>query len=171
LWGRTIFGQRRALADLFRLQMYGIPWAATGIDQYYPERYEPRANDLEADETFQGLVPPALNPADLSMDVLAAGMAALPGVPLLLVNEPMFVAGGKNSDIRYNFFYPRWAYDDYRALMQAEAGRRGWAYIDLWDAVPNSEFTNSAIHLTPRGEAALAERLRDEILSIAAQKR
>ena len=32
----TIFGRRRELADWARLQLYGIPWAATGIDQDYP---------------------------------------------------------------------------------------------------------------------------------------
>ncbi|MEI8132891.1 MAG: hypothetical protein WCG34_10690, partial [Leptolinea sp.] len=34
----TIFGRRRELADWVRLQLYGIPWAATGIDQDYPVR-------------------------------------------------------------------------------------------------------------------------------------
>ena len=34
---RTIIGERRALADLLRLQTYGIAWSATGIDQIIPE--------------------------------------------------------------------------------------------------------------------------------------
>ncbi len=54
-WGKTIFGERRALADILRLQLYGILWAATGVDQYYPETYEPPQKDLAADETFHGL--------------------------------------------------------------------------------------------------------------------
>lgn len=163
-WERTLFGQRRAAADLFRLQWYGIPWAATGIDQYYPETYERWANDLPADLTFHGLKPADLNPGDLALDVLQAGMGLYPGKPMLLVNEPMAVASGKNSDIRYNFFYPRWAYDDYRQILQSLAQQQGWAYLDLWDSISPAEFTNSAIHLNPTGEGLLANRL-EPILS------
>ena len=47
--GRTIIGQRRALADLLRLQIYGFSWAATGIDQAVPEEIPLRADDLEPD--------------------------------------------------------------------------------------------------------------------------
>ena len=54
---------------------------------------------------------------------------------------------GQNSDIRYNFFYPRWAYDDYRALLGSQAAARGWPYADLWDAVDNDQFTDSLIDL------------------------
>jgi hypothetical protein len=86
---------------------------------------------------------------------------------VVFVNEPMFVSGGENSDLRYNFFYPRWAYDSYRALMQDEAARRGWTYVDLWDAVPNTEYTDSAIHLTPLGSSLLAERVGALILQAA----
>ena len=45
-WDKTLFGRRRALADLLRLQLYGVPWAVTGIDQEYPDDYTPRAIDL-----------------------------------------------------------------------------------------------------------------------------
>jgi len=79
------------------------------------------------------------------------------------VNEPILISRGENSDIRYNFFYPRWAYDDYRQALQAKAIANGWNYLDLWDLVPESEFTNSAIHLTPAGEQLLAERIAWEI--------
>ncbi|HPH96524.1 MAG TPA: hypothetical protein PKW33_17480 [Anaerolineaceae bacterium] len=155
-WDQTIVGQRRALADLFRLQVYGVLWAATGVDQYYPEKYEAYAVDLEADPLFQKLSGPHLKREDLSLDVLRAGMASQGGIPVLLVNEPMALSTGKNSDIRYNFFYPRWAYDDYRVIMQEEASLNQWHYLDLWDAIDAKEFTNSAIHLTPAGSAELA---------------
>src|SRR5215216_3512612 len=39
-WNQTFVGQRRAIADLLRLQLYGVLWASTGIDQVYPENYE-----------------------------------------------------------------------------------------------------------------------------------
>jgi hypothetical protein len=158
-WERTLLGRRRDLADLLRLQLYGVLWAATGIDQDIPETFTPRMEDLPADPTFHGLPGPDLRPEDLALDVLAAGVAEAGATPVIFVNEPMFVSQGENSDIRYNFFYPRWAYDDYRELMNAEAAARGWDYVDLWDAVPATEYTDSAIHLTPAGSALLAERV------------
>ena len=43
---------------------------------------------------------------------------------MLLVNEPMLISNGANSEIRYNFFYPRWAYDEYRSMLaEALAGK------------------------------------------------
>jgi hypothetical protein len=158
-WQRTILGQRRNLADIIRLQMYGVMWAATGIDQYYPESYNPTANDLEADQSFRDLQPPDLSPDDLALDVLAAGHAMAKGIPLLLINEPVFISSGENSDIRYNFFYPKWAYDDYRQILLAEAQQNGWHYVDAWDLIAPSDFTNSAIHLTPGGSAQFAQAI------------
>lgn len=162
-WDRTIIGQRRALADILRLQLYGVMWAGTGIDQDIPETYTPRAEDLPADLTFHNLQPPHLTEADLAFDVLAAGVKAAGDTPLLILNEPMFVSQGKNSDIRYNFFYPRWAYDDYHALLAAQAQKQGWHYIDLWDVVSQTEYTDSAVHLTPMGEGQLAARVEEVI--------
>jgi hypothetical protein len=159
---QTIVGQRRALADVIRLNMYGVMWAATGIDQYYPETYELRENDFEPDDSFYDLQPP-LAEQDLAFDVLKAGIEIADDVPVLMVNEPIFIASGQNSDIRYNFYYPRWAYDQYRSLMIQMALREGWSYLDAWEAIPSSEFTNSAIHLTPTGSQALAELIAPEI--------
>jgi hypothetical protein len=158
-WERTIVGARRPLADLARLQFYGLLWGATGIDQTYPEKYEAAARDLSADLSFHGRQPPALDPASLALESLSAGarMAAQSGVPLVFINEPMLVSAGKNSDLRYNFFYPRWAYDQYRQLLSTFMQQGGHTYYDLWNLVPEKEFTNSAIHLTPAGERLLAQ--------------
>ncbi len=150
---RTIIGERRELADLARLQMYGILWSATGIDQVYPSEYTPAARDLEPDITFNGWQGPALDESMLSMDVLAAGVKAAGKVPVVIINEPILVSSGKNSDVRYNFYYPRWAYDGYREIMSTEAARQGWTYIDLWNLVGEECFTNSAIHLDKAGVA------------------
>ena len=51
-WEQTLVVQRRAVADLLRLQMVGALWAATGIDQIYPEDYERAQTDLAANKTF-----------------------------------------------------------------------------------------------------------------------
>jgi hypothetical protein len=138
--------------------MYGALWASTGIDQVYPEEYERAQVDLEASDDFHGLK--SLQDT-LALDVLEAGMST--GIPTLLVNEPILVSDGQNSDIRYNFYYPRWAYDEYRTLLAGQAAENGWDYLDLWDLVPMDEFTNSAVHLTPFGESLLAARIAEAI--------
>ncbi|HUE99829.1 MAG TPA: SGNH/GDSL hydrolase family protein [Anaerolineales bacterium] len=157
-WEQTFVSQRRAVADLLRLQIYGALWASTGIDQVYPENYERAQTDLAANDDFHGLT--SLQDA-LALDVLDAGMS-IPA-DTLLVNEPMLISDGLNSDIRYNFFYPRWAYDEYRQLLAEHAAARNWHYLDLWDLVPAAEFTNSAIHLTPAGETLLANEIAEAI--------
>ena len=159
-WEQTFVSQRRAIADLLRLQIYGALWASTGIDQTYPENYERAQTDLEASQDFHGLT--SLQDA-LAFDVLVSGMSIAPNT--LLVNEPMLISNGLNSDIRYNFFYPRWAYDEYRQRLAERAAARNWDYLDLWDLVPPSEFTNSAIHLTPAGERLLANTIAEAIQS------
>jgi len=166
-WDRTLIGRRRALADLLRLQLYGVMWAATGVDQDYPEKYERRQEDFDVDYSFHDLQPPHLTAADLAFDILDAGHAVGGGVPVLVVNEPMFISRGKNSDIRYNFFYPRWAYDDYHRLLAERAEARGWHTLDLGDVIEGSEFTNSAVHLTPKGSAQLGALVGPAILELA----
>jgi len=160
---RTLIGQRRPLADLLRLQLYGVLWAATGIDQDIPEIYPQRMEDLPDDTSFHNLKPP-LKPADLAFDVLEAGISLAGDTPVLIVNEPMFISQGAHSDIRYNFFYPRWAYDDYRRLMAERATYQGFVYRDFWDAVLPDEFTNTAIHMTPEGTRQFAALLMDAII-------
>jgi lysophospholipase L1-like esterase len=160
LWDRTLVGQRRELANWFRLQAYGFAWAATGIDQHLPADYELRASDFDADITWEGFTEPqALTGEELAFDVLAAGIERAGAVPVLLVNEPMFISEGENSDLRYNFFYPRWAYDSYHEALLAIADHEGWHLLDLWDALPPEAFTDSPVHTTPTGAQIVAERL------------
>ncbi|MBK8432600.1 MAG: hypothetical protein IPL28_15475 [Chloroflexi bacterium] len=159
-WERTIVGQRRPLADLLRLQLVGASWAATGIDQAIPPSYTPRQTDLAADNSWQTWPEPtALTAADLSFDVLRVGIELAGDVPLLLVNEPMFVSTGANSDLRYNSFYPRWAYDAYRGQLAQTAVASGWLFVDLWDGIPPAEFTDSPVHLSAVGNELLAAQL------------
>jgi hypothetical protein len=162
-WQSTLIGQRRDLADVLRLQLYGVLWAATGIDQYYPPTITPVQVDLPDDQTFHKLNPPTLKPEDISLDILQAGMQAAGNIPVLLVNEPIFLSPGKNSNIRYNFFYPRWAYNQYRVLLSTLSQAHGWHYLDLWNLLPAKEFTNSAIHVTPLGESGIAQKIKEAI--------
>ncbi len=155
-WGRTIVGQRRALADWWRLQLYGIDWAATGIDQVSGP-YTPRSNDLEADVTWHGFTEDkSFQDSDIALDVLKTGQKIAGQTPMIIINEPIFVANGKNSDVRYNFWYPKWAYDHYRDLMSQMAQTDHWNYVDVWDSIAPAEFTDSPVHLTADGSRQMS---------------
>lgn len=165
---QTIIGQRRNLADLLRLQLYGFSWLATGIDQAIPDEIPLRQSDFEQDVSWQDFSEEVtLTEDDLALEVLAAGVKLAGGVPLLIINEPMFVSSGENSDLRYNSFYPRWAYDQYRKILNASADNQQWLFWDLWDLVDPEEFTDTPVHLTPEGIQLTAERITQEILQIA----
>lgn len=170
LWHNTILGQRRTLADIIRLQLYGLMWAATGIDQHIPETYTPRMEDLPEDLSFHNLEAPHLDRADLAFELLRSGVELAGETPIIFINEPMFISHGLNSDIRYNFYYPRWAYDEYREYIQEESVKQGWNYLDLWDAIPPAEFTNSAVHLSPEGTAQFASLVERAIIKTAEGK-
>lgn len=164
LWDKTLIGQRRSLADLIRLQIYGMLWSATGIDQSYPVDYTHAQTDLDSDVVYYGMQPPILDESKLAFRILEAGLRAAGKIPVLLINEPILVSTGKNSALRYNFYYPRWAYDQWRQMMNEKAANQGWNYLDLWNLVPADQFTNSAIHVTPAGEALLTGRVEQTIL-------
>jgi hypothetical protein len=160
----TIVGQRRELADWLRLQLYGVPWAVTGIDQYYPAIYDLRTSDFAADVSWQSFAKPQpLTEKELAFDVLRAGIQRVGDLPILIVNEPMFISTGKNSDLRYNFFYPRWAYDAYHELLNSTVQKNGWHYLDLWNMIAPDEFTDSPVHLTPEGTRQLSEMVGAEL--------
>jgi hypothetical protein len=163
-WDQTFVGRRRAVADFLRLQLYGTLWDSTGIDQVYPEDYVHAQIDLEPNDEFHGLTSANLTSFEdtLAFDVLKAGLSAAP-VPTLLVNEPILISNGANSNIRYNFFYPRWAYDEYRRIILERSAEHEWNYFDFWDLIPMKEFTNSGVHLTPKGEALLTDKIAEAI--------
>ncbi len=167
-WDKTIIKRRRALADLLRLQYYGVAWSVTDIDQEYRDDYTPRAVDLEPNETWRGFNPGALSESDLAFDLLEAGQQMAGNTPLLFINEPMMISGGENSDLRYNAFYPRWAYDDFRRLLNEHSEQNQWLFVDLWDILPRPAcYTDSAVHLTPECSAQFADELSPIITQIA----
>jgi hypothetical protein len=163
IYEKSIVGQRRNLADLLRLQLYGSMWAATGIDQVYPLKYEHAQLDLKDNISFHEWTDPDQLSNGLAMDILKTGSILAGEVPMIIVNEPILISQGINSDLRYNFYYPRWAYDQYRKIMEDYNRNRSWQYLDLWNKVPPSEFTNSAIHMTPVGELIYSGFIIDEI--------
>jgi hypothetical protein len=161
---KTLIGQRRALADLLRNQLYGITSNLSGIDQKYPRFYEPRRENFDTEITWHGLKQSQLTANDLAFDVLNAGFKIAGNTPVILVNEPIFISAGTNSDLRYNFFYPRWAYDSYRKLLADTANTQHWTYADFWNLVPSHLFTDSAVHFQPEGSELLAARVSDLIV-------
>lgn len=158
----TLFTQRRETADWLRLQLYGVMWAGTGIDQDYPEDYPAPQLDLEADNTFHGFEGPLPDDA-FSWNILEKGMSRAADVPVLLINEPMLISNGQNSKIRYNYYYPREAYDSWHKKLQTDAEQNGWPLLDLWDSLETGAFTNSAIHYNAESAAQIADRVLAEI--------
>jgi len=156
---RTLVGQRKQLADLIRLQLLGPMWAATGIDQVYPVDYTKAQFDLKNDLMFHSWKPPEMPVDQLAFYALQDGLKLAGNVPVLIVNEPILISHGINSNIRYNFYYPIWAYDQYRQLIQNYTQENDMHYLDLWNIIPATEFTNSAIHLTPHGDNEFAARV------------
>jgi hypothetical protein len=157
---QTLVGRRRELADLIRLQFYGLMWASTGIDHYIPETLERPSDDQSDDTTFQEYDEGSLPESEISYDTIREGIQKAGDIPLVLINEPIFIAQGENSEIRYNSFYPRWVYDQYRVKMVELVELEGWSYLDLWDEVPSGEFTDSAIHYSTAGVKRVVDRIR-----------
>jgi hypothetical protein len=168
--GKTIVGQRRNLADWLRLQALGVAWAATRIDQAIPAEIKLRQADFEQDVSWQDFKEPTtLTEDDLAFDVLDAGVKMAGDVPVLIINEPMFISDGQNSDLRYNSFYPRWAYDQFRAMLNDKAAANNWHTLDLWDSIAPDEFTDTPVHLTPNGMAQLAKVVGAEVVKMSSQ--
>jgi len=162
---RTFFGQRRAIADWLRHQLYAPAWASTRSDHVLPRFIAPHPTNLLPDDNVLSVNVLNLRqarriaPEDLNFDVLSVGvaLAAERGIPTVLVNEPIY--RNESHPLRYNTYYPRWAYDDYRAAFAQLAQRQNWRYLDFWDAVPADQFTDTDFHLTADANCAYAERL------------
>ena len=160
----TAIAQKSKIRRWAIFQLDGLLWGATGIDldvRYFPAL----KNNLSPEITFDGNS--FLNNDDLAFDVITIGYRIAGKTPILLFNEPMFVASGKNSSIRYNQYYPRWAYDQYRSFMTASMAGNGFSYVDLWNVIPPSQFGETSLHLTSAGEANLARHLAPEIQQMA----
>ena len=133
-----------------------------------PDQVELRRSDFGEDYSWGAYDDPGqLTNYELAFDVLAAGSAMAQDVPVLIVNEPIYISDGENSHIRYNAWYPRWAYDQYRFLLSEVAAEQGWHYLDLWDSIPPPNFTDSPVHLTPGGIQELTGQIMPSILEMA----
>ena len=162
---QSFLARRNDLARFFQYQLDGIRWESTGEDAH--KKYEPIGLDVDAENTFGGLLPPTLDPHLIQFDILNAGTLVAKDTPVIIVNEPIQIVTGENKEIRYNKNYPRWAYDQYRALMNIQSAENQWNYKDYWDILPPTEFTDSAVHRTAKGEKILAGKIEEIILETA----
>lgn len=166
-WKRTIIGQRRRLKNIVLTQAFGIPWAATGIDNHegLQPPTKPPDPDVSGQLDYDGLPPEESQQHldSLMLDVLSAGFGIAGDVPIVLVNEPIFLAEGRNRHIRYNAMYPRWMYDAYRDFISEWAGKENRPLLDYWNALSPAGFSGQNFHRSSLGEARLAELLAPEI--------
>jgi len=166
---KTIVGERSFLARLIKLQALGWLWSATGRD--IERLAEPVSMPADVSDNLEYRRLPVGSDLRTIMlvDALAAGRAIVGETALVLVNEPIYAANGLNSDLRYNDFYPRWAYDQYRDVIAGQAHENDWVYIDLWDFIPREYFTDTPLHLSAEGERLLAERIHEFVLPMVCQ--
>jgi len=163
IFEKTFWNQRRNVFDVLNLQLLGILWNATGIDQEYSESFNPAQRDfpdplekyytVNSDDSLEDF---------LALEIIKKGIKINADIDFILINEPILISKGINSSIQYNYYYPRWAYDQYRSIMKEFTHKNDIKYYDLWELIPEKEFTNSAIHLSEDAE----EKLADEIALI-----
>lgn len=163
----TIYGQRSFLARWLKLQTLGLLWYVAGDDFHLEHRsMEIISADVKKDPNYRDLPPDSDLKESLLLGALTAGYDVAGEIPVLLVNEPIFVATGMHSDVRYNDLYPRWAYDQYRGLLAEHAQTNSINYLDMWNAIPPEFFTDTPLHLSADGERLFAEQLNPELLSL-----
>jgi hypothetical protein len=166
-WDQTLIGERRRLKKLILTQMLGLLWAGTGIDNHEglaPMTSPPNA-DVSDHRDYEGWEPEesARLFDSLMLEVLLAGVRIAGDVPVVLVNEPIFLAEGRNHLIRYNAFYPRWAYDEYRQWIVEWARKEKLPLLDYWNALPPAGFSDQNFHRSSSGEQQFANLLAPEI--------
>jgi len=165
---KTLLGEKSDLARMIKLQTLGTIWAATQADMSAPSgSTNTISSDVEDDVRYRGMEPRPDLKIKMLFNALAAGHDIAGSIPILLINEPMFIASGANNTVRYNDGYPRWAYDQYREAVAAEAQSAQWNYLDLWDTIPPQYFPHSPLHLSAEGERLLVEQVNPTLQTIA----
>ncbi len=165
LWERTPIAQRKRLKNLLMNQIYGLMWTATRHDNGFATPSDHAVVPPDVSDKLNYLHYP--NPDkrsklidSLLLDAIRVGQEMAKPASVVVINEPIFIATGKNREIRYNRLYPRWAYDAYRQTLAEWMDRHAYPYYDLWNALPPDDFANDLVHRDPKGEAHLASLLR-----------
>ena len=103
----------------------------------------------------------------LAVVAVGAEIARPHGIPLLIVNAPTFIASGPNAEREYNSYYGRSFYDRYRRVLQEFCGTHAIPYLDLWNLVPPSEYSDTPGHYTPAGNARIARAVTERLSELA----
>jgi len=168
LWQKTIVGQRKHIKDVLLGQVFGPMWAGTGVDNHLAiTQIPPFSQDMPADISYMEYQTDKQAPVlvqSLMFDVLRAGHDIAGDVPLIVINEPIFIASGQNSDLRYNELYARWAYDAYRDALTKWIQLKGYSFLDYWNTVPAEEFNNGVFHRNPQGEERFANLIAPSLV-------
>jgi hypothetical protein len=160
---QSLFSQRYHLGKLFRLQLFGATWSVLEIDHNLTTEYAPVPNDYSTDiglplnAWFDS--PQQSSEALFEFGLIDVMMRLAADRPVVLINQPIFIATGENSHLHYNSHYPRWVYDRYRVELSELVRTNGWDYADLWDAAPQDVFTDSPVHLNAEGSAQISDQL------------
>ena len=163
---KTLVGQRSNLARQAKLQMLGVVWTATGADSNTMAEDEPPSYEVGEDPRYRGLDPGEDIGHMLLFSALKAGHNVAGDIPVLIVNEPIFIARKNMTSVRYNAGYPRWAYDQYREAIRVQAEAPQWNYLDLWDAIPGEYFSDAGLHLSAGGERLLIEEINPTLIAL-----
>ena len=173
-WDKTLWGQRQKLH--FQLQINGFYlsrfyYGTDHIDSLIWKNKDLFIKPPGSDTLYDGH---KLNTKLFKnnkwlrpFDTLRVAHEIANGRPLLLINEPIFITTGENSDIRYNFLYPRWAFDQFRDFIKNRTSEQKWIYRDYWDLLPQTDFFDSSFHRNAQGTLHLAEILIPDILQYA----
>ena len=163
---KTLISQRSNLARRIKLEMLGIIWSATHSDTDVLAENDRPDLSVSDDLHYRGLQPSDDISDMLLFNALAASSDMAGPVPVLIVNEPIFITSGKNSVVRYNAVYPRWVYDQYREYLAAQARHASWNYLDLWNAIPPTYFSDAGLHRSVEGERLLIQQINPALQAI-----
>jgi hypothetical protein len=163
-WDFTIIGQRTKLKNTIEQTL--LQAATNSIDEptFLAIKDTRPQNDLENDLSYEHMKVKKLDMSRMLFSLIKASDQMTGDIPLIVVNEPIYIANGQNSDKRYNQYYPRWAYDEYLHLAQEEIPSEDRIYLDLWNILPATEFTDTEFHRTAEGEKNIAQKLIPIIL-------
>jgi hypothetical protein len=96
-------------------------------------------------------------------------MAQEKGIPLLIVNEPLYVGSGPNSDVNYNSYYERAVYDRFRVALTGFTQQHQLPFLDLWNFLPPENFSNTALHYNLDGNRKIAQEVMQNLRALVAR--
>lgn len=154
-WQHSILFRRKDIYRWLQYQSYALqPPALLKSDNTESTRPLPEQPILGNGEPAYMPMP---NPVWASLPVLPK----LTAIPVLIVNEPILIVPDTVPGTRANYdsFYGRAIYDTYRLTFAQYCHDQALHCLDLWDLVQAADYTDSPLHRSPAGNAAIAARV------------